>query len=48
MTITPKDVYIDMLHEVVDKCSNISNRTIKMKPVSVLTSMLSIMTKMLR
>ena len=35
MTSTPKNVYIDKLHDIVNECSNTYHTTIKMKPVDV-------------
>ena len=35
MTLISKNVYIDKLDEIVNKCNNTYHRTIKMKPVDV-------------
>ena len=35
MTSISKNMYIDKLDDIVDKCGNIHHRTIKMKPVHV-------------
>ena len=35
MTSISKNVYIDQLDDIVDKCNNTYHRTIKMKPVDV-------------
>ena len=33
MTLISKNVYIDKLDDIVNKCNNTYDRTIKMKPV---------------
>ena len=38
MTAIPKNVYIDKLDDIVNECSNIYHRTIKMKPIDVKTT----------
>ena len=35
MTTIPKNVYIDMLHDIVNRYNNIVHRTIKIKPIDV-------------
>ena len=35
MTSISKNVYIDQLDDIVNKCNNTYHRTIKMKPVDV-------------
>ena len=35
MISTSKNVYIDKLDDIVNKCNNKKNRTIKMKPIDV-------------
>ena len=35
MTSISKNVYIDKLNEIVNECTNIYHKTIKMKPVDV-------------
>ena len=35
MTLISKNVYIDKLDEIVNKCNNTYHRTIKVKPVDV-------------
>ena len=35
MTLVSKNVYIDKLDEIVNKCNNTYHRTIKVKPVDV-------------
>ena len=37
MTATSKNMYIDKLDNIVNECSNIYHRTIKMKPIDVKT-----------
>ena len=35
MTAISKNVYSDVLDDIVDKCNNTYHRTIKMKPIDV-------------
>ena len=35
MTAISKNVYFDVLHDIINKCNNTSHRTIKMKPIDV-------------
>ena len=35
MTSVSKDVYIDKLNDIVNKCNSTYHRTIKMKPVDI-------------
>ena len=35
MTSISKNVYVDQLDDIVNKCNNTYHRTIKMKPVDV-------------
>ena len=39
MTSISKNVYIDKLEDIVNKCNNTYHRTIKVKPVDVKSSM---------
>ena len=50
MTLISKNVYIDKLDDIVNKCNNTYDRTIKMKPVvlkiiHILTLVKRLMTK---
>ena len=35
MTVVSKNVYFDVLDDVVNKCNNTVHRTIKMEPIDV-------------
>ena len=35
MTTISKNVYIDVLNDIVNKCNNTIHKTIKMKPIEV-------------
>ena len=35
MTAVSKNVYFNILNDIVDECNNTYNRTIKMKPINV-------------
>ena len=35
MTVVSKNVYFDVLNDIVDKYNNTYHRTIKMKPINV-------------
>ena len=36
MTAVSKNIYFDVLDDIVDKCNNTVHRTIKMKPIDVM------------